>query len=110
VGVTGFRGLWALGVGRHRFSRFVGVKVGASLSRFNKFQMPFPDSAYCRLLKQMQNSHGHYFKKNQKWTRKNAIVEYLDYQLYSAKGTKGKWRYAISKARQNAPPTGGRQI
>jgi len=32
-------------------------------------------------------------------TRKNAIVEYLDYHIYSAKGTKGKWRYASSKAR-----------
>jgi len=56
-------------------------------------------------------------------TRKNGIVEYLDYQIpvtqlkgpkgngdmqaakllsdtrYSAKGTKGKWRYASSKAR-----------
>jgi len=28
-------------------------EVCASLSRFNRFQMPFPDSAYCRLLKQM---------------------------------------------------------
>jgi len=33
-------------------------------------------------------------------TGKNAIVEYLDLDIcYSAKGTKGKWRYASSKAR-----------
>jgi len=33
-------------------------------------------------------------------TRKNAIVEYLEYYHYSAtSGTKGKWRYASSKAR-----------
>jgi len=31
-------------------------------------------------------------------TRKNAIVEYLDYQI-PVTGTKGKWRYASSKAR-----------
>jgi len=36
-------------------------------------------------------------------TGKNAIVEYLDLDIcYSAKGTKGKWRYASSKARRNA--------
>jgi len=33
VGVTGFRGLWALGVGRHRFGRFVGVRVAVAYSR-----------------------------------------------------------------------------
>jgi len=54
-------------------------------------------------------------------TGKNAIVEYLDLDIcYSAKGTKGKWRYASSKARKNwryasskaklkcTPPIGGR--
>jgi len=44
-------------------------------------------------------------------TGKNAIVEYLDLDIcYSAKGTKGKWRYASSKARKKPAPTGGRQI
>jgi len=30
VGVTGFRGLWALNCGRHRFLRFVGVSLGVA--------------------------------------------------------------------------------
>jgi len=45
-------------------------------------------------MKRYKYSKAKYFVKYvKKKTRKNAIVE------YSAKGTKGKWRYASSKAR-----------
>jgi len=48
------------------------------------------------------------FKK----TKKNAIVEYIDYQIpvTQLKGPKGKGDLQAAKRDKNAPPTGGRQI
>jgi len=45
-------------------------------------------------------------------TRKNAIVEYLDYQIpvTQLKGPKGNGDIQASNRDLNTPPTGGRQI
>jgi len=45
-------------------------------------------------------------------TRKNAIVEYLDYQIPVTQlmGPKGNGDMQAAKRDLNAPPTGGRQI
>jgi len=44
--------------------------------------------------------------------RKNAIVEYLDYQIpvTQLKGPKGNGDMQAAKRDSNAPPTGGRHI
>jgi len=45
-------------------------------------------------------------------TRKNAIVEYIDYQIPVTQlmGPKGNGDMQAAKRDLNAPPTGGRQI
>jgi len=49
---------------------------------------------------------------NQNKTRKNAIIDYLDYQITvtQLKGPKGNGDMQAAKRDWNAPPTGGKQI